>query len=238
MVVETIPKDILDKLNAGIELSNVDFDIRDLTSVSDSVEVMQDTFANCKVEAHSAAGEVILTGAYGWDGGFWETLNTDGANRLLVAATGTFWQATQPVSGTFWQATQPVSGTFWQATQPVSGTFYPVTQPVSATDLDIRNLTAALDVVTTVETKATTMAYNAVSITSAVTSILSSHSTRTGFIIVNAGAQTVYLGGNAVTTASGIPLEIGASYSNQDWTGAFYGRVAAGTCDVRIEEFY
>src|ERR1019366_9557715 len=62
------------------------------------------------------------------------------------ALTGTFWQATQPisgaisfpvpqhviidsatlgtvaVSGTFWQATQPVSGTFWQATQPVSGT--------------------------------------------------------------------------------------------------------------------
>ena len=58
------------------------------------------------------------------------------------AVTGTFWQATQPVSiatmpttpvtGTFWQATQPVSiatmpttpvtGTFWQATQPVSGT--------------------------------------------------------------------------------------------------------------------
>jgi len=64
--------------------------------------------------------------------------------------SGTFWQATQPVSlasvpshavtnagtfavqvtsapttavtGTFWQATQPVSGTFWQATQPVSGT--------------------------------------------------------------------------------------------------------------------
>ena len=29
MVNETIPKDILDKLNAGIEISNVDFDIRD-----------------------------------------------------------------------------------------------------------------------------------------------------------------------------------------------------------------
>jgi hypothetical protein len=57
-----------------------------------------------------------------------------------IPVTGTFWQATQPVSiaasvpvtGTFWQATQPVSiatmpstpvtGTFWQATQPVSGT--------------------------------------------------------------------------------------------------------------------
>jgi hypothetical protein len=49
-----------------------------------------------------------------------------------VPVTGTFYQATQPVSiasmpttpvtGTFWQTTQPVSGTFWQATQPVSGT--------------------------------------------------------------------------------------------------------------------
>ena len=54
-----------------------------------------------------------------------------------VAVTGTFYQATQPVSGTVavtgaYQATQPVSlatapttpvtGTFWQATQPVSGT--------------------------------------------------------------------------------------------------------------------
>lgn len=76
-----------------------------------------------------------------------------------VAVTGTFYQATQPVSiasmpstpvtGTFWQATQPVSGpltdtelraiavpvsgTFYQATQPVSGTFWQATQPVSGT---------------------------------------------------------------------------------------------------------
>jgi hypothetical protein len=75
------------------------------------------------------------------------------------AVTGTFWQATQPISGsvsisgsaavtgTFWQATQPVSGTFWQATQPVSiasmpstpvtGTFWQTTQPVSAAALPL-----------------------------------------------------------------------------------------------------
>jgi hypothetical protein len=82
-----------------------------------------------------------------------------------IGVTGTFWQATQPVSiatmpttpvtGTFWQATQPVSiatmpttpvtGTFWQATQPVSiatmpttpvtGTFWQATQPVSIASL-------------------------------------------------------------------------------------------------------
>jgi len=123
MVNETVPKDILDKLNAGIEITGTDVDIRDLTSVSDSVEVLQDTSADCKVEVHNAVGEVLLTGLYGWDGSVWETVNTDTSNRLLVAATGDFYPVTQPVSGTFWQETQPVS----------------------ATDLDIRDLTSASD---------------------------------------------------------------------------------------------
>jgi hypothetical protein len=40
-----------------------------------------------------------------------------------VAVTGTFWQATQPVSGTVGvSGSVAVTGTFWQATQPVSGT--------------------------------------------------------------------------------------------------------------------
>jgi len=71
--------------------------------------------------------------------------------------TGTFWQATQPVSGSVsvsnFPATQPVSGTFWQATQPVSGpltdaqlraaavpvsgTFWQATQPISAASLPL-----------------------------------------------------------------------------------------------------
>ncbi|MDQ3024567.1 MAG: hypothetical protein M3R04_09335 [bacterium] len=64
-------------------------------------------------------------------------VDSAGVERTAWPVTGTFWQATQPVSGTvtanagtgtfavsgtFWQATQPVSGTFWQATQPISGT--------------------------------------------------------------------------------------------------------------------
>lgn len=82
-------------------------------------------------------------------GGSWATSVTN--FPATQAVTGTFWQATQPVSiasmpitpvtGTFWQATQPVSGVFFQATQPVSiasmpttpvtGTFFQSTQPVS-----------------------------------------------------------------------------------------------------------
>jgi len=74
-----------------------------------------------------------------------------------VPVSGTFWQATQPVSGTVgvsnFPATQAVTGTFWQATQPVSGpltdaelrtspvsvagTFWQATQPVSAASLPL-----------------------------------------------------------------------------------------------------
>ncbi len=37
MVVETVPKDILDKLNAGIEITGTDLDIRPLTNATDSI---------------------------------------------------------------------------------------------------------------------------------------------------------------------------------------------------------
>jgi len=78
---------------------------------------------------------------------------SDGTNlrAVKVSSTGVVSvdgsAVTQPVSGTFYQATQPVSiatmpstpvtGTFWQATQPVSGSLsvsnFPATQPVSGT---------------------------------------------------------------------------------------------------------
>jgi hypothetical protein len=65
------------------------------------------------------------------------------------AVTGTFWQATQPVSiatmpstpvtGVFWQTTQPVSGTIavsnFPVSQAVTGTFWQTTQPVSIATL-------------------------------------------------------------------------------------------------------
>lgn len=84
----------------------------------------------------SVSGSVSVTGST-------ITVNLVSGSSMSVTfpsaqpVSGTFFQATQPVStvstfpvsGTFWQATQPVStvstfpvsGTFWQATQPVSG---------------------------------------------------------------------------------------------------------------------
>jgi hypothetical protein len=84
----------------------------------------------------------------GYNGTTWDRLQVDGSKFLKVnvaasstiPVSGTFFQATQPVSiaahvtvdqgaagATAWKVdgsgvTQPVSGTFWQATQPVSGT--------------------------------------------------------------------------------------------------------------------
>jgi hypothetical protein len=100
---------------------------------------------------------IISGGGGGSSGGL---TNTE-LRASAVPVSGTFYQATQPVSiaapvavtGTFWQATQPggtvavsgsvaVTGAFYQATQPVSiasmpstpvtGTFWQATQPVSA----------------------------------------------------------------------------------------------------------
>ena len=44
---------------------------------------------------------------------------TIASDQSPLAVTGTFWQATQPVSIA---SPVPVTGTFWQTTQPVSGT--------------------------------------------------------------------------------------------------------------------
>ncbi len=73
------------------------------------------------------------------------TFQTNVTNSSL-AVTGTFWQATQPVSIASMPST-PVTGTFWQATQPVSiatmpstpvtGTFWQATQPISAATLPL-----------------------------------------------------------------------------------------------------
>jgi hypothetical protein len=52
--------------------------------------------------------------------GSWNIVNTNLVNSVTTVATLTTITNPVGVTGTFWQATQPVSGTFWQTTQPVS----------------------------------------------------------------------------------------------------------------------
>lgn len=194
MVNETVSKDILDLLGAGITITSADLDIRDLVPAQDEVKAI--------IRADTAGNQTSDLKI---------TLNGEDVN----------------VTGTFWQATQPVSGTFWQ-----------VTQPVSATDLDIRDLAHASDSVENYPHRAATMAYGAITVSDTATEIVSSQTARVGIIILNNSGQTVYIGGNVVTTASGIPLEPDDVYTNQDWAGAIYGIVASGTANVRVEDFY
>jgi hypothetical protein len=78
------------------------------------------------------------------------------STRLLVDGSG----VTQPVSGTFWQATQPVSGPLTDAqlravAVPVSGTFWQATQPVSLTSTTITGSVAVTGPLTDVQLRAT-----------------------------------------------------------------------------------
>lgn len=77
------------------------------------------------------------------------------SGRLPVDGSG----VTQPVSGTFWQATQPVSGPLTdvqlRATAvPVSGTFWPTTQPISGS-VSITGTAAVSGPLTDAELRAT-----------------------------------------------------------------------------------
>ncbi|MES2904407.1 MAG: hypothetical protein V4696_09510, partial [Pseudomonadota bacterium] len=93
----------------------------------------------------AVVGTVPVSGTVGVTGAYQATQPVSIASMPSTPVTGTFWQATQPISGTvgvsgsvavtgtFWQATQPVSGTVTvgNASLAVTGTFFQATQPVS-----------------------------------------------------------------------------------------------------------
>lgn len=88
MAVETVQKDILDKLNAGLTITATNLDIRDLTSASDSVEVKQATASNLKAEIHTAAGTGLPVLLYGsTDGGTtWIPVAVSAAGSIKTVA--------------------------------------------------------------------------------------------------------------------------------------------------------
>jgi hypothetical protein len=76
----------------------------------------------------SITSSVLPTNACQETGGHLASIDTKLSTPMPVS--GTFWQATQPVSGTVavsnFPSTQAVTGTFWQATQPVSAASLPL----------------------------------------------------------------------------------------------------------------
>jgi len=64
-----------------------------------------------------------------------------------------------------------------------------------------------------------------------------------GFLLINNGGETVFIGDSAVTTSTGFPVKSGEVFSpsemaHKSFTGKdsdrLYGRVAASTEDVRV----
>lgn len=115
------------------------------------------------------------------------------------AVTGTFWQATQPVSIAT-MPTTPVTGTFWQATQPISGT---VTIQDGGGSITVDGSVSAT-VSGTVELGATTL------------SALETTTANQG----TGGASAWRISANNTDNSSGNPIYVSANISNSTVTVA------------------
>lgn len=85
------------------------------------------------------------------------------------------------------------------------------------------------------------MRFGALSVTDSATLIFSGSAARGGYIIHNASAVTIYIGGtSSVTTSNGIPLaatEKILADGPAAYNGSLYGIVASGTADLRYLEW-
>lgn len=130
-----------------------------------------------------------------------------------VAVTGTFWQATQPVSGPLTDAqlrasTVPVSGTFFQATQPVSLAAIPA---LAAGSNVIGHVILDSGAVTATLSAETTKVIGTINISASQTIGLAAGSAVIGHVIVDSGTVTTVstvtnvsqFGGQAIAMGTG-----------------------------------
>jgi hypothetical protein len=149
-----------------------------------------------------------------------------------VAVTGTFYQATQPVSGTVavtgaYQATQPVSlatapttpvtGTFWQATQPVSGTVT-ATGPLTDTELratavPVSGTVTATGPLTDAQLRAATVPVSGTVAVTGVPAAITGFATETTLLAVKGKTDNIPALG-AATVANSIPVTMASNQSN------------------------
>lgn len=97
--------------------------------------------------------------------------------------------------------------------------------------------------VTTSSSTSTTGTTAQVSIGTSITpaaTVLASNGSRKGALVINPGPITVYIGfANTVTTATGIPLYGGSSFTVNSplYTGGIFGVAASSTQTVGVAEF-
>lgn len=206
------------------------------------------------VVINQTANNVPIAGAVTQSGAPW-SVTVSGS----VAVTGTFWQATQPVSiagavavtGTFWQATQPVSaaslplpsGASTSAKQPALGTAGTSSADVlsvqgiasmTALKVDPSGVTSPVSIASP-----SNLATSQVSIGITATLIAASRAGRLGIVIENLGAVDIFIGGAGVTITTGMLLRgVAGTAVSMLFNGAIYGIVAVGTQSVSVAEVY
>lgn len=153
-----------------------------------------------------------------------------------TAVTGTFWQATQPVSGTL--TCNAGSGTLAVSGPLTDAQLRATAVPVSLTSTTITGTPTVTS--RKVAAAALTQAINcATSATALPTTPLTN---RTSVCVQNMGASVVYVGHSAVTTANGIALAPasgttpGGSFCDDLGSQPLYCIVASGTVEVRLLE--
>jgi len=186
--------------NNDVVATATNLDIRDLTFAADKVDASGSTVTatatNLDIrDLTFAADKVDASGS------------TLGANSGVDIGDVTINNPTLAVTGTFFQATQPVSIAAMPST-PVTGTFFQATQPVSATNLDIRDLTFAADKVDVTgsivkEQRAATPTVTSVADSAGNITCLASNANRLGATIFNDSTSDLYikLGATASTTS-------------------------------------
>lgn len=164
-----------------------------------------------------------------------------GAGTLSVRPDGTIWSLTGTSANVNVTNTVPVSGTFWQATQPVSiaatisSNLAQVAGNTTATDIGDRS-NATLRVVSSGIPNIVT---GQVSCATTATLIANARAGRQAISVTNLGTTDTYVGTSGVTTANGdlIPGTKGA-YASYPTSGALYCIVGAGTQSVTYAEIY
>lgn len=93
-------------------------------------------------------------------------------------------------------------------------------------------------VVGTTGSKVSSVSYSAVSVGTTATLILAANTSRLSVLIRNDGTDTVFVGGDSsVTTSDGMPIRPGESFSDDQYTGDWYGISGTAGQDMRVLEF-
>lgn len=190
----------------------------------------------------------VVNGGDVTQGAIADTAYTSGSGSVVSILKGIFGKVatTTPVTGTFWQATQPVSvstlplpsGASTAAKQPSLGTAGSPSTDV----ITMQGITNGTPFHVVVDKPTTAFTETAVSVGTSSTTLLSANSSRTYLQIINDSTSTVYVsisgGGTAVLNAG---TRLNASGGSGVWDnmcpkGAIAAISGSSSCNVLVTE--